>query len=371
MPKLLLSATRLVYLTLFDIPHSGYISPEAMVALLSVLSGLKALSLGFQSPQSRPDLETRRWPPSKRSVIPALDFFLFKGVIEYLVELVTRMKTPQVAEMDITFFNQIDLDRPRHAQFINCTPTLRALDEARVQFDDTTAIVKLRYRTFEFDIDDLLINISCREPDWQLSSIEQVCNSSLHPLSTVVDLYIEHRYWKLVWKNDPIENILWLQLLLPFTSVKNLYLSKEFAPGIAAALQALSGSRITEVLPSLQNIFVEGIGASRRLVKDTVKFVAARRFSGGPISISLWRASLTVIPIVMDDVKLPSRYLSSQVDNRPRTVEIDAPLTAGTTVEERAAILRDYNASMVDINAQARAEYQRRVEAKPERRLQN
>jgi hypothetical protein len=41
--------------------------------------------------------------------------------------------------------------------------------------------------------------------------------------------------------------------------VKNLYLSKEFAPGIAAALQELVGARITEVLPSLQNIFVEGL----------------------------------------------------------------------------------------------------------------
>jgi hypothetical protein len=62
------------------------------------------------------------------------------------------------------------------------------------------------------------------------ASIEQVCNS-LHPLSTVEDLYIKHQYLQLVWKDDAIENTLWLQLLLPFTAVKNLYLSKEFAPG--------------------------------------------------------------------------------------------------------------------------------------------
>ena len=34
----------------------------------------------------------------------------------------------------------------------------------------------------------------CRKPDLQLSSIEQVCNSSLDPLSMVEDFYIEHRY---------------------------------------------------------------------------------------------------------------------------------------------------------------------------------
>jgi len=46
-------------------------------------------------------------------------------------------------------------------------------------------------------------------------------------------------------------DIPWLQLLLLFTALKILYLPKEFAPGIAAALQELVGRRITEVLPSL------------------------------------------------------------------------------------------------------------------------
>ena len=45
--------------------------------------------------------------------------------------------------------------------------------------------------------------------------------------------------------------------------MKNLYLSKEFAPGIAAALQELVGDRTTEVLPSLENLFVEGLELSR------------------------------------------------------------------------------------------------------------
>ena len=76
-------------------------------------------------------------------------------------------------------------------------------------------------------------------------------------------LYIEHQYSELVSKNDVIEDtLLLLKLLLPFTAVKNLYLSKEFSPSIAAALQELVGDRIIEVLPSLQNIFVEGLKPS-------------------------------------------------------------------------------------------------------------
>jgi hypothetical protein len=285
LPKLLLSATNLDYLELSDIPHSGYFSPEAMVALISALPCLEGLVLEyleFQSPQSRPDWESRRWPPSKRSVIPALDFFQFKGVIDYLEDLVTFIETPQLNALDITFFNQIDFDFPRLAQFINRTPTIRELNKAHVQFFDNLAYVGLPLsRTLE-------IAISCKEPNGQLSSIEQVCNSSLRPLSTVEVLYIEHEYSQLVWKNDAIENTLWLQLLLPFTTAKDLYLSKEFAPGIAAALQELVGARITEVLPSLENIFMEGLESSGPLQESIGRFVAARLLSDHPIAISAW-----------------------------------------------------------------------------------
>jgi hypothetical protein len=284
LPNLLLSATHLVDLLLYNIPHSGYISPEAIVALISVLASLEQLALRFQSPQSRPDRETRRTSPSRRSVIPALRYLGFEGVIEYLEDLVTRIDTPQLDNLRIVFFNQIDFDTPRLSRFINRTPKLGKRD-ATVQFDDDFARVELSPGTHR-------IGISCREPDWQLSSIEQVCNS-LHPLSTVEDLYIEHRYQQLVWKNDAIENTLWLQLLLPFTAVKDLYLSKEFGPGIAAALQELVGGRITDVLPSLQKIFVEGLEPSGPFQKSIGQFVTARQLSGHPITISVWNKDST------------------------------------------------------------------------------
>jgi hypothetical protein len=284
LPNLLPSANHLVYLKLFDIPDSGYISPEAMVALLSVLSSLRALYLGFQSPQSRPGLESRSLPPPKRSILPALYEFRFEGITEYLEELVTRIDTPQLDHMRITFFNQIDFDCPRLAQFINCTPKLRALDKAHVKFDDWRSSVGLLARSRTLDI-----AISCREPDQQLSSVAQVCNSSSPPFSTVEDLYIERRlgYSQQVWKNDAIEGTLWLEVLLTFTAVKNLYLSKEFTPGIAAALRELVGARITEVLPSLQNIVVEGVAPLGSVQEYFGQFVTARQLSGHPVAISV------------------------------------------------------------------------------------
>ena len=283
LPKLLLSTTRLVHLHLTCIPHSGYISPEAMVALLSMLSSLETFSLGFQS-QSHPG---RSLSPPKRSILPTLKNFNFNGLTEYLEDFVTRIDTPQLDDMHISFFNQIDFDCPGLIQFIDCTTTL-VRDETYVQFDDTLARV-----TFPSWRRSLAIGNSCKEPDRQLSSVVQICNFCLPPPSTVEDLYIERQleYSKVVWENayDTIENtLLWLQLLLPLTAVKNLYLSKEFAPIIAAALQMLIGTGITEVFPSLQNIFVEELETSGPFQDNIRQFDAARQLSDLPIAISVW-----------------------------------------------------------------------------------
>jgi hypothetical protein len=275
LPKLLSSATHLVHLWLYNIPHSGYcdFSPEAMVASLSVGSSLESLHLEFEYSQSHPNWQTRRAPPSKRSVLPALENFTFKGIPEHLEDLVSRIDTPQLDHLRIEFPKQIDFDCSRLAQFINRTPKHRKHGNALVRFDDWGAGVL-------FGI--LQISTTCREPDRQVSSVAQVCSFS-NP-STVEDLYIERQLPHLYWKNDGIENSLWLQLLLPFTAVKNLYLHMEFAPGIAAALQELVGDRITGVLPSLQSIFVDDLESS--FEKSIEQFVVARRHSGHPVAIS-------------------------------------------------------------------------------------
>jgi hypothetical protein len=54
LPKLLLSATDLVHLTLRKIPHSGYISPEAIATGLATLARLRSLVIYHQHASSSP-----------------------------------------------------------------------------------------------------------------------------------------------------------------------------------------------------------------------------------------------------------------------------------------------------------------------------
>jgi hypothetical protein len=62
LPKLLLSATHLVTLSLNFIPHSGYFPPDAIAAVLPTLTRLTSFYLQFISTRSCPDRETRRPP---------------------------------------------------------------------------------------------------------------------------------------------------------------------------------------------------------------------------------------------------------------------------------------------------------------------
>ena len=286
LPKLHLSATHLLVLRLSNIPHSGYISPYAMVSALSTLTCLQMLQLEFRS---HPDQASRLPPPPTRTVLPALTAIWFKGVCEYLDDLVARIDAPQLHNLHITFFNDIVFDAPQFIRFISRTATLKAVENAHVVFGHHKAIINSSSQTSGCEV-----GISCRELDWQLSSLEQLCVSHLPPLSTLEDLYIyeclyeEQQHWQ-----DNIENTLWLELLHRFTTVKNLYLSEEFAPHIVAALQGLVGGRTTEVLPTLQKIFLEEVEPAGHVQEDIGKIVAARQLSGHTIAISHWERDLT------------------------------------------------------------------------------
>jgi hypothetical protein len=287
LPKLLLSATDLVHLSLRHIPQSGYISPEAIVTCLSTLPRLEELNLEFESSQSRPIHESRRLPPPTRSVLPALIQLQFTGVSEYLEDLVARIDSPILDCLEIKLFHQPIFDTPQLTQFISRTPTLEVHDKARVDFSDLYVRVTFPTTSSRYHF-NITLEILCRRPEWQLSSMAQICTSffSRSLIHMVERLYIrERRSSKREWQDD-IEVSKWLELLHPFKAVKNLYLSKEFAPRIAPSLQELVGGRTTEVLPALQSLFLEELHPSGPFEEAIGKFVAARQLSNHPVAVS-------------------------------------------------------------------------------------
>ena len=111
--KLLLSTRDLVVLSLSRIPQSGYISPEAIVTSLSVLTALKSLDLGFR-PRPRFEPPSPHPPPPTRIVLPALINFAFRGDIDYLEDIVSRIDTPLLANITMSSSNRFLFPPPLH-----------------------------------------------------------------------------------------------------------------------------------------------------------------------------------------------------------------------------------------------------------------
>ena len=285
--NLLSSATHLVDLYLFRISHSGYISPEAFVTCLAVLTRLETLHIGFESSRCLPDRTSRHPPPATRTLLPVLTKLWFKGVGNYLEDLVAQIDAPLLDKFSITFFHQLIYDTPQLTQFISRTPKFKARDEARVVFHDWNVSITLP------QISDgvLELEILCRRSDWQLSSLAEVCSSSFPQALTfgVEHLYIQSGTWQLHWQDD-IENSQWLEIFHAFAAVKNLYISSVFTPYVVQALRELVGERVTEVLPTLQTLFLEETLLFKlEPVQEMIgQFLAARRLSGHPVAVSRW-----------------------------------------------------------------------------------
>jgi hypothetical protein len=209
-----------------------------------------------------------------------------KGVSEYLEDFMARIDAPLLNKLDITSFHRLLFDTPQLTRFISRTPKLKTHDEARVVFSEKEVSVTLP-QTFGGMVK---LAISCGQSDWQLSSLAQFCSSSFPQahIPVVEHLRIlEDRRSQVRWQGD-VEDSQWLELFHPFTTVKDLYISREFAPRISPALQVLVGERVTEVLPALQTLFLEETLSSGPVQVTIEQFIAARQLAGHPIAVSRW-----------------------------------------------------------------------------------
>jgi hypothetical protein len=301
LPKLLLSATHLVSLSLLEIPYSGHFSPEVLVTCLSALTTLEKIKIGFKSPRSRAGRKSRHPPP--RTLLPFLTKLYFNGVCEYLEDLVARIDAPLLDSLHMSFFYQLIFDTPQLAHFICHAPKIKKQNAVYFGFTRRDVIVIFSNENQPWKNEPmyraLKLNFLCSQSDWKLSSLAQVCSLSFPQaiIRSVEDLYISEReIFSLGWQ-DELENQ-WLELLRLFATVKDLKLSLRFTGHFAPTLQELVGERTMEVLPALQTLSIEvspnlakdgPIPFPSRLVQESIeRFVAARELAGHPITVRRW-----------------------------------------------------------------------------------
>ena len=274
-PKLALSGNCLSSLSLSRIPIAGYISPEAMATCLATLPSLERLDIGFESPRSRPD--RIGLPPPTRAVLPTLGHFEFKGVSEYLEDLVARIDAPKLGSIRIQLFMDLLFNIPQLSKFIVRAEGTKSLNSAEIVFFSSAIQI-----TFEYVIK---LEIICREPDWQASSMAQVC-SQLSPLHSHVKwLYIREGTPGQAQQGNGINPTQFLELFDLFPAMQSLCISGELRPLVARALQDLTGDIATEVLPFLYRLVFRGPSPSGSIQKDIQKFITARQDSIHPVDV--------------------------------------------------------------------------------------
>ena len=282
---LLPSTSDLITLTLSNIPHTGYISPETMVAGLATLTRLRQLSIGFRSPNSRPD--QIRLPPTARTVFPTLTSLSFHGVREYLEGFAARIDAPQLHSITIRFLNQlVDFDVPQLSRIIDHSEALKHHMGCYVTFTRR----RIHFKAFPSDIDksdvprppfDITFCIVCEGIDWQVSHLTQALIQLSAIPSNMVHFTIESDFNPNRPIPEDMDDIEWQQLLSLFSSVRTLFVSDQFARHISRALEVIADRMMTtEVLPALDLLYLEG-----QSVSSVDKFIAARSDSGRPVTI--------------------------------------------------------------------------------------
>ena len=187
LPNLLLSATDLVHLDLWNIPNSAYIPPNEMVVCLSTLTRLKTLYLGF-CPRVLHGT-SRPLPPLTRSVLHALTTLWFSGDSEYLEDFISRINVPVLNDIDITFSDILPFDTPELRQFISRTEMHDPFNRAIVRFFHDYVEVTLSPESLRVDKQSASrLRVSWEKSDRQMTSLLRLCGLCLpSPLLSILE----------------------------------------------------------------------------------------------------------------------------------------------------------------------------------------
>ena len=228
LPTLLLSATDLVHLQLLNIPKTGFVSQDEMVAGLAALTSLETLSIEFQAPL----LDRRLRLPLTPICFPCLTNFSFRGVSEYLEDLVAQIDTPLLNTFTATYFNQLSIQIPQLSQFISRTQglDLSRFKCAKVDFGGDNVYVHLDCDQAEQLGSRFTLGISCQRLDWQVAHMAQVLSQcfATATLTSVDDLSINAHDLQPGWEED-VDSTEWTSLLRLFTSVEMPHISMQLA----------------------------------------------------------------------------------------------------------------------------------------------
>ena len=285
LPPLLLPCQDLVDLQLCEIPSSGYFSPEAFTNALSGTTQLRLLTLHILSFPRRRSYLSSPPPPGERIVLAALTHLKYRGTSKYLDIFLGRIDAPRLKDIEITLFSQPTMDASQLGPFIQRTEMHTSFSQAKVE--TSAHAIAISFTTSDGST-PLCLQISCKQSDWQLSCMAQVCDQISPFLFHVSDVRIGTT--RPLGGREDVNDEQWLDLFssFEFSDATNFWVANELATDILDILCVIghANEQNTAILPSLCYIRVqkpiEMDGPSWNSVQS---FITSRSISGRPVQV--------------------------------------------------------------------------------------
>ncbi len=294
LPSILSLLSDLVHLHLHDLPMIGHVSPEAMVTGLAVMTKLESLTIEFEFiSHGRCPLPAQDF--GAQAVLPTLTQFQFRGVHEYLKDLVAKLDTPRLFDLTVIIVNMCTWPHysvvqqfPQLFQFIGRAEDLKLAQfrHARAEIHDSCSFIRFdNAQTGQHPIQLTLGEVKLGSSPLyynQLQPIEALLSQASAIISSVQHLSITqlHQRTKCATYWDCAKWLRFLQVHL-FDDVETLHIGRQFTDHFVHVLNGLSNELVAEVLPALHLLNFEG--KPQKMVKQLlIQFIEKRRSIGRP-----------------------------------------------------------------------------------------
>ncbi|KAH9037710.1 hypothetical protein EDB84DRAFT_1577534 [Lactarius hengduanensis] len=271
LPTFLLSARNLVTLKVKDMYQNGYISPEAVVGSLAVLTRLRTLSISLE--MTSPSLRSKE-----------------KGYSEYLEDFLVQIDTPRVDDLRIEYFTH-QIQALELSRFIDRTENLKLDQFSRADVTFYRGIVDVELNCSQGKCHQARLFLEILDQPYlntQVPCVSHVLYQLVPTFSNVDHLYAHGGH---VSRQMNVAN--WLPFFRLFLAVETLHLSGGVAAYITSALEdgADSEEMTTNVFPALHLIW---LGETTNFYEDSdcdepvgpiERFLSSRQLSGRPVTV--------------------------------------------------------------------------------------
>ena len=278
LPQLLSLSNGLVDLRLHEIPQVGYFSPGVFANALSGMTQLETLSFHHLTSPPHRNLVNLPLLPVKHVFLPSLANLKYRGTSKYLDSFVARIDAPLLRDIDITFFFQPTMDASQLGQFIERVEMQPSLSQGDILTSTDAISISISEPGVRRR---LALQISCKELDWQLSSMLQICNHFSPFLSRVTNLGITTQTTS---GSDDMDHEKWAELIHSFRGAVAFRTAGKYVADILSSLSLDVGE--SNVLPSLGMLHVPELCSDNGALRGSVEsLTSSRRLSGHPVDV--------------------------------------------------------------------------------------